>query len=84
VASKRVANEGLPVIAHFEVRRRNYLASDGSIDRPLPAFAADTKLLVGLYRAMVLLRLFDRKAVALQRGTACRRLGYGRSAVGAV
>ena len=86
MASKRVANEGLPVIAHFEVRRRNYLASDGSIDRPLPAFATDTKLLVGLYRAMVLLRLFDRKAVALQRtgrlGTYAVSLGQEAVSVG--
>ena len=66
VASKR-ANQELPVIARFEVRRRNYLAPDGSINRPLPAFAADANLLVALYRSMVLLRLFDRKAVALQR-----------------
>jgi hypothetical protein len=66
VASKR-ANQELPVIARFEVCRRNYLAPDGSINRPLPAFAADANLLAALYRSMVLLRLFDRKAVALQR-----------------
>src|SRR6516162_3449859 len=53
VASKR-ATEELPVIARFEVRRRNYLAPDGSINRPLPVFAIDAKLLVALYRAMVL------------------------------
>ena len=79
VASKR-ATEELPVIARFEVRRRNYLAPDGSINRPLPVFAIDAKLLVALYRAMVLLRLFDRKAVALQRtGNLCRfaRAGSG-------
>jgi pyruvate dehydrogenase E1 component alpha subunit len=55
------------VIARFEVRHRNYLAPDGSITRPLPAFASDANLLIALYRAMVLLRLFDKKAVALQR-----------------
>ncbi|SFI16466.1 thiamine pyrophosphate-dependent enzyme [Bradyrhizobium sp. cf659] len=86
MASKRVANERLPVIAHFDVRRRNYLASDGSIARPLPVFAADAKLLVGLYRAMVLLRLFDRKAVALQRtgrlGTYAVSLGQEAVSVG--
>jgi 2-oxoisovalerate dehydrogenase E1 component alpha subunit len=85
VASKR-ANEELPVIARFEVRRRNYLAPDGSISRPLPAFASDAKLLVGLYRAMVLLRLFDRKAVALQRtgrlGTYAISLGQEAVSVG--
>jgi len=66
VASRRV-NQGLPVIARFEVRHRNYLAPDGSIARPLPAFASNANLLIALYRAMVLLRLFDKKAVALQR-----------------
>ena len=55
MASKR-STEQLPVIAHFEVRHRNYLAPDGSISRPFPAVATDAKLLVGLYRAMVLLR----------------------------
>jgi pyruvate dehydrogenase E1 component alpha subunit len=57
VASKK-ATEELPVIARFEVRRPNCLAPDGSTNRPLPAFATDAKLLVGLYWAMVLLRLF--------------------------
>ena len=57
MAIKR-ATEELPVIARFEVRRRNYLAPDGSISRAPPAFATDAKLLVGLYRAMVMLRLF--------------------------
>ena len=49
----------LPVIARFEVRYRNYLAPDGAIIRPLPAFAANVDRLVSLYRAMVLVRAFD-------------------------
>ena len=68
------------------MRRRNYLAPDGSINRPLPAFAADANLLVALYRSMVLLRLFDRKAVALQRtgrlGTYAVSLGQEAVSVG--
>jgi hypothetical protein len=79
VASRRV-NQDLPVIARFEVRYRNYVAPDGSIARPLPAFASDANLLIALYRAMVLLRLFDKKAVALQRtgrlGTCLARRRY--------
>ena len=59
-------DENLSVIARFEVRHRAYLAPDGSINRQLPAFASDTRLLVRLYRAMVLVRAFDLKAVALQ------------------
>src|SRR5713226_6912812 len=54
------ADEQLQVIARFEVRHRSYLAPDGSIHRRLPAFASDTRLLVRLYRAMVLVRAFDR------------------------
>jgi 2-oxoisovalerate dehydrogenase E1 component subunit alpha len=86
VASKKMADGGLPVIARFEVRHRNYLAPDGSINRPLPAFASDASLLASLYRAMVLLRNFDRKAVALQRtgrlGTYAVSLGQEAVSVG--
>src|SRR6266478_3264170 len=85
MASRRV-NQDLPVIARFEVRHRNYLAPDGSIIRPLPAFASDAKPLIALYRAMVLLRVFDRKAVALQRtgrlGTYAVSLGQEAVSVG--
>jgi 2-oxoisovalerate dehydrogenase E1 component alpha subunit len=62
-----MSSEDLPVIARFEVRRRSYLAADGTILRPLPDFASDTDLLISLLRAMALLRAFDLKAVALQR-----------------
>ena len=79
-------DERLPVIARFEVRRRAYLAPDGSINRQLPAFASDTRLLVRLYRAMVLVRAFDVKAVALQRtgqlGTYAASLGQEAVSVG--
>lgn len=34
------ADEQLPGIARFEVRRRAYLAPGGSINRRLPAFAS--------------------------------------------
>lgn len=86
MASKKMPTLGLPVIARFEVCHRRYLAPDGSIDRPLPAFASDANLPVALYRAMVLLRLFDRKAVALQRtgrlGTYAVSLGQEAVSVG--
>ena len=79
-------DERLPVIARFEVRRRAYLAPDGSINRQLLAFASDTRLLVRLYRAMVLVRAFDIKAVALQRtgrlGTYAASLGQEAVSVG--
>jgi len=80
------ADEDLLVIARFEVRHRAYLAPDGSIHRRLPAFASDTRLLVRLYRAMVLVRAFDLKAVALQRtgrlGTYAASLGQEAVSVG--
>ena len=39
------ADQELPVIARFEVRRRAYLALDGKVLRQLPAFAADADVL---------------------------------------
>ena len=81
-----MADEEFPVIAHFEVRRRSYLAPDGTMLRPLPGFASDTGLLLSLYRAMVLTRTFDLKAVSLQRtgrlGTYAVSLGQEAVAVG--
>ncbi|MDH0895069.1 MULTISPECIES: pyruvate dehydrogenase (acetyl-transferring) E1 component subunit alpha [unclassified Pseudomonas] len=44
-----------------------YLAADGRPCAELPAWAGDPDLLTRLYRQMVLTRLFDQKAVALQR-----------------
>ena len=82
----RTPDDGLPVIARFEVRRRSYLAPDGTVLRALPSFASDTDLLVSLYRAMVLTRTFDLKAVSLQRtgrlGTYAVSLGQEAVAVG--
>ena len=44
-----------------------YLTPEGQLNTPLPAWADDFNLLTRLYRQMVLTRLFDQKAVALQR-----------------
>jgi 2-oxoisovalerate dehydrogenase E1 component alpha subunit len=81
-----MADEGLPVIARFEVRRRSYLAPDGTVLRPLPAFASDIPKLLALYRGMVLTRAFDLKAVSLQRtgrlGTYAVSLGQEAVSVG--
>src|SRR6266545_3151930 len=81
-----MADEEFPVIARFEVRRRSYLAPDGSVLRPLPAFASDTAMLLALYRGMVLTRAFDLKAVSLQRtgrlGTYAVSLGQEAVSVG--
>ena len=86
MASKKMPAQGLPVIARFEVHHRSYIAPNGSINHPLPTFASDADLLVALYRFMLLLRLFDRKAVALQRtgrlGTYAVSLGQEAVSVG--
>src|SRR6267142_2431536 len=78
------ADEQFPVIARFEIRRRAYLAPDGASLRRLPSFTSDTALLASFYRAMVLARAFDLKAVSLQRtgrlGTYA--VGLGQEAVG--
>jgi pyruvate dehydrogenase E1 component alpha subunit len=44
-----------------------YLSPDGRLTGELPQWADDFNLLTRLYRQMVLTRLFDQKAVALQR-----------------
>ena len=81
-----MADEALPVIARFEVRRRSYLAPDGTVRSALPAFAADMPTLLTLYRGMVLTRAFDLKAVSLQRtgrlGTYAVSLGQEAVSVG--
>src|ERR1700738_620057 len=80
------ADQELPVLARFEVRRRSYLAPDGKVLRQLPAFAADANVLRSLYRGMVLTRTFDLKAVSLQRtgrlGTYAVSLGQEAVSVG--
>ena len=81
-----MTDEALPVVAHFEVRRRAYLAPDGTVLGKLPDFAADIPSLIALYRAMVLTRAFDLKAVSLQRtgrlGTYAVSLGQEAVSVG--
>jgi len=81
-----MADDDLPVIAHFDVRRRCYLAPDGTILRKPPKFVSDAASLIPLYRAMVLMRAFDLKAVSLQRtgrlGTYAVSLGQEAVSVG--
>ena len=66
-------------VARFELRYSRFLDPNGNAVRPLPDFAADRAEVVALYRAMVLARAFDAKAVALQR---TGRLGTFPSALG--
>jgi 2-oxoisovalerate dehydrogenase E1 component alpha subunit len=86
MAKDAVAEGDLPVIARFEVRRRGYLAANGTVRTALPAFASNPDLLISLYRGMVLTRAFDLKAVSLQRtgrlGTYAVSLGQEAVSVG--
>lgn len=86
MAKASMGDDELPIIASFAVRRRGYLAADGAVIRRLPSFASDTDLLLSLYRGMVLTRVFDLKAVSLQRtgrlGTYAVSLGQEGVSVG--
>lgn len=66
-------------IASFEVTYTQYLNEQGKILSALPTFAQDKAHLLKLYKQMVLTRVFDTKAIALQRtgkmGTYASTLG---------
>jgi pyruvate dehydrogenase E1 component alpha subunit len=69
------------IAATFEIEYLQYLDADGKLVRDdLPAFARDLKQLVELYKLMSYVRVFDSKAVALQRtgklGTYASCLGH--------
>jgi 2-oxoisovalerate dehydrogenase E1 component alpha subunit len=66
-------------VARFEIELTRFVAADGTALPPLPDFAGDHALLATLYRAMVFVRAFDAKAVALQR---TGRLGTYASSLG--
>lgn len=76
----------MSTIASFTIDFMRFLDQDGQAVMTLPAFAAEPSELVRLYRAMVLTRTFDAKAVALQRtgrlGTFASSLGQEAVAVG--
>ena len=69
----------MTVAATFEIRFTRYLDPLGREAAPLPSFAADPRALVPDYRAMVLMRALDAKAIAMQRtgqiGTYASTLG---------
>ena len=66
-------------VASFTIARTEIVRPDGSLAGRLPAFAESRAELVRLYRAMVLTRAFDAKAVGLQR---TGRLGTFPSSLG--
>src|ERR1700733_10560034 len=58
---------GHRIVAHFDIPSRACLDGDGAVIGALPVWAADGELLRRMYRMMVRARLFDTKAVNLQR-----------------
>jgi 2-oxoisovalerate dehydrogenase E1 component alpha subunit len=54
-------------VAHFEVQYTQLLDEQGQVHGKLPAFAETPEVLLHFYRTMLLIRLFDKKAISLQR-----------------
>jgi len=73
-------------VARFEIGFTRYLSPEGTASPDLPDFARDPAALLPLYRAMVLTRQFDLKAIAMQRtgqiGTFASALGQEAIGVG--
>jgi 2-oxoisovalerate dehydrogenase E1 component alpha subunit len=69
----------MTTVASFQIEYTQFLDADGIPAQFLPEFAKDPKALSAFYRAMVLTRAFDAKAVALQR---TGKLGTFASSVG--
>lgn len=57
----------MTIAASFQIEYLQYLDAQGRLVAPLPSFAQDSAKLTELYRAMVLMRTYDAKAIALQR-----------------
>lgn len=57
----------MKVIEHFEVPYYQYLDEKSQLTDEFPAIAEDKKTLLTLYKLMVLVRMMDTKAIALQR-----------------
>ena len=73
-------------VARFRIEYTRYVEPDGRIVAGLPDFAAEPDALERLYRAMLLARAFDARAVMLQRtgrlGTYASSLGQEAVGVG--
>jgi len=73
-------------VASFEIRYTRFLDPDGNPVEELPEVFRNASALIPLYHAMVLTRIFDRKAIALQRtgqlGTYASPLGQEAIGVG--
>lgn len=76
----------MSTVASFQIEHTQYLNADAEVVGELPEFARDSSNLLPLYTSMLLTRLFDRKAVSLQRtgqlGTYASSEGQEASMVG--
>lgn len=74
------------IVARFSIQFRCYVDEFGAPAATLPTFAQSKEELIAMYRAMVRTRMFDEKAVALQRtgrlGTFASSLGQEAVGVG--
>jgi 2-oxoisovalerate dehydrogenase E1 component alpha subunit len=73
-------------IANFEIQYLQYLDPAGKVTQSLPEFAKNPDVLIDLYSRMMLIRIFDAKAIALQRtgklGTFPSSLGQEAISIG--
>ncbi|HME40221.1 MAG TPA: pyruvate dehydrogenase (acetyl-transferring) E1 component subunit alpha [Steroidobacteraceae bacterium] len=76
----------MTTVAEFKIQYRQILGPQGEAVAPLPQFAQDAAEVLRMYRAMTLVRVFDAKAVNLQRtgqlGTYPSSLGHEAAHVG--
>lgn len=76
----------MQTIADFAIQYSQFLDPEGKPSSDIPDIAKDTDLLIDLYRAMTETRVFDTKAVNLQRtgklGTYASSLGHEAAHVG--
>src|SRR5271170_7719893 len=76
----------MKTIAEFKIPYRQILDPSGAAVTPLPRFAKDPAAVIAMYRAMTLVRVFDAKAVNLQRtgqlGTYPSSLGHEAAHIG--
>src|SRR5688500_7537529 len=82
----QLTEQRMTKVAEFAIEYTHFLDPSGRAAGRLPEFAKDPAALIALYRAMVLTRRFDAKAVALQRtgrlGTFASSLGQEAVVVG--
>jgi len=76
----------LQTVAEFEIKYCQFLDAEGNLAATAPALASDGDELIKMYRFMTLARMFDAKAVNLQRtgklGTYASCLGHEATHIG--